>query len=201
MADLQRAGWRLCRAAFWLLAVAPVLASAQPAVLQGIELVDQHARALRPASLAGRPVLLHFVFTGCSSVCPTQVAELAAVRATLPLDVRGQLALLSVTIDPVADTPERLATYAQRLGASHPGWSFATGRPATVALLTDRMQVLARTPATPARREDHRTSLYLFDASGSLVQRYRGVPVDGPRLRDDITRVVRHARTVRTAVH
>lgn len=94
---------------------------------------------------------MHFVFTGCSSTCPTQVAELAAMRAALPVEVRGRVSLLSVTVDPVSDTPERLAAYAQRLGAAHPGWAFATGRPAVVERVVDRMQVLARAAGTPAR--------------------------------------------------
>jgi protein SCO1/2 len=47
---------------------------------------------------------------------------------------------------------------------------------------------------TPPRPEDHRTSLYLFDASGALVQRFAGVPVDQPRLAAELNRLARQPR-------
>jgi hypothetical protein len=66
------------------------------------------------------------------------------------------------------------------------------------------MAAMAPAAATgrAARPEDHRTSIWLFDARGDLVQRYAGVPVDRARLAREITQLaaapallpVRHAR-------
>ena len=171
-------------------------ASAQAAVLPGIQLQDQHAAALTAASVAQRVVLLHFVFTSCSTTCPTQVRELAAVHDSLSKEARAHVRFLSVTVDPLSDTPATLAAFARRMDAQRPGWSFATGRPEQVQALVERMQAMApgRQRAAP---QDHRTSLYLFDASGELVQRFAGVPVDRPRLAAEITRLV--AAKARTA--
>lgn len=167
--------------AAWL--VAP--AYAQPAPLQGIVLQDHRGQPVTPRSLAGRPLLLHFVFTGCSTSCPTQVLELVRLHQALPEAARAQLRVLSVSVDPRVDTPATLADYARRLQADRPGWRFATGSLDQVDRLVDRMAA-----AGPSRRvEDHRTSIWLYDARGDLVQRYAGVPVDHARLLREISQL------------
>lgn len=171
------------------LVLAAAAAHAQPAALRGVALVDQRGQALPPAALQGRVLLLNFVFTGCSAICPAQVRELAELHKALPAGVREHARFLSVSVDPANDTPAQLAAFARRMDAERPGWFFATGEPARVDVLIDRMQAL-NTAARPARPEDHRTSLYLFDSQGELVQRFTGVPVDRARLAREITLLV-----------
>ena len=175
-----------------LLAAIPfLLASACRAdVLTGLQLLDQRGAVLNAATLARRPVLLNFIFTHCASSCPMQVRELAALHDGLDPDVRAQVHFLSVSVDPLNDTPASLAAYARRMGAQRPGWTFATGAPEQVQSLVERMQVMDSRRKSP-RPEEHRTSLYLFDASGELVQRFAGAPLDRPRLAAEITRLAR----------
>ncbi|MEP7298576.1 MAG: SCO family protein [Burkholderiales bacterium] len=167
--------------------------AAQPAVFDRVVLRDHRGQAVDGASLRGRPLLLNFVFTGCSSTCPLQVHELAALHRMLPRDVRDAAAFLSISVDPANDTPQTLADYARRMDADLPGWRFATGAPPQVDVLINRMQAQDPSRSNP-RPQDHRTSLYLFDASGALVQRFAGVPVDRPRLADELTRLVHQRR-------
>jgi len=168
-------------------------ARAQPAALKGIELRDHRGQAVDAPSLQSRPLLMNFVFTGCSTTCPTQVHELAELHRALPDDVRAAVRFLSVTVDPSHDTPQSLAEFARRMGADLPGWRFATGAPPQVEALLARMQAFSPRRGQ-ARPQDHRTSLYLFDAGGVLVQRFAGVPVDRPRLADELSRLARQPR-------
>ena len=138
---------------------------------------------------AQRVVLLHFVYTTCSTTCPTQVRELAALHDGLSQEARANIRFLSVSVDPLSDTPATLSAFARRMGADRPGWIFATGRPEQVQALVERMQAMAPGRQRPAP-QDHRSSLYLFDASGELVQRFSGVPVDRPRLAAEMNRLV-----------
>lgn len=176
-----------CAAAGVLACVAGT-ASAQPVVLEGIRGVDQSGRAVRLQALSGRPVLLHFVFTGCSTSCPTQLAELADVHRALPAESRARVRFVSVSVDPLNDTPKALADFAQRVGANQPGWTFITGRPEHLAPLYERLRVFDSAAAAPSAA-DHRTSLYLYGADGRLLQRFRGVPVDRPRLIAELSRL------------
>ena len=165
-----------------------IAASAQPVPMRGLSFTEHRGQPLAAATLRGRPVLLHFVFTSCAKTCSTQVGELAALRRALPDDVRERVRFVSMTVDPLQDTPRTLASFASGRGADLPGWYFTTGRPAQVHAFMDRMQALS--PRDP-RPENHRTSLYLYGADGELVQRYAGVPVDQPRLVAELTQVSR----------
>lgn len=93
-----------------------------------VTLTDQGGAAVRLVSELGRPgpVLLQFIFTTCSTVCPALSGIFSAVQERLP-GVR----LVSISIDPDEDTPARLAAYARRFGAG-PRWRLLTGRPEDV---------------------------------------------------------------------
>jgi protein SCO1/2 len=73
----------------------------------------------------GRPVVLNFIFTSCSSVCPllSQVFEQFAEK--LGPD-RAKVHLMSISIDPEQDTPARLREYARKFNAGAE-WQHYTG--------------------------------------------------------------------------
>ena len=73
----------------------------------------------------GRPVMLNFVYTSCTAICPVTAQVFAEVRERLGKD-RDAVHVVSVSIDPEYDTPQRLADYARRFGGSG-SWSFFTG--------------------------------------------------------------------------
>jgi protein SCO1/2 len=73
----------------------------------------------------GRPVVLNFIYTSCTAVCPILSHSLAEFQRKLGAE-RGKVQLVSISIDPEEDTPERLATYAERFGARG-DWRFYTG--------------------------------------------------------------------------
>lgn len=73
----------------------------------------------------GRPVLLNFIYTSCSAICPMSSQVFSKVQETLAAE-RESAYLVSISIDPEHDTPARLAEYARRFGAGN-GWHFYTG--------------------------------------------------------------------------
>lgn len=172
-------------------------AMAQPAPLAGLALQDHRLQPLRGRELAGRPVLLHFVFAGCSRICPLQLQELRALHQALPAEVRAQVRFLSVTVDPLSDSPAALAAFARRQDVDREGWHFVSGAPAQVHQLLDRLQVFD-TRAVPPRPDDHRNSIYLYAPDGRLLQRFRGAPVDRARLADELGRLSQATRSSRS---
>jgi protein SCO1/2 len=73
----------------------------------------------------GRPVLLNFIFTSCNVVCPVMTQTFAQLERRLA-EEGSAVHLVSVSIDPEADTPARLREYARKLDAGS-RWSFYTG--------------------------------------------------------------------------
>lgn len=91
-----------------------------------VRLLRADGQAVRLASeLEHRgPVALNFVFTTCSAICPIQ----SRVFAELQQKAGPGLRLLSISLDPLNDTPAQLRAYASRFGAGG-GWRFYTGTP------------------------------------------------------------------------
>jgi len=97
------------------------------ATLPTVELVrDDGETVSLPAELDdGRPVVLNFVFTSCASICPAMTHIFAQLQDRLG-SARDRVHMVSISIDPEQDTPERLAAYARRYHAG-PQWHFYTG--------------------------------------------------------------------------
>jgi len=73
----------------------------------------------------GRPIVLNFVFTTCSSICPMMSSVLERFERRLGAD-GGKLHLMSISIDPEQDTPARLREYARKFHAGAE-WQHYTG--------------------------------------------------------------------------
>lgn len=82
-------------------------------------------RQLRADLLHNRVVAINFIFTSCASICPPMGAAFASLQhltAARGLDVR----FLSISIDPVTDTPPRLAAWAAQFQGTS-AWTLLTG--------------------------------------------------------------------------
>lgn len=73
----------------------------------------------------GRPVVLTFIYTSCTSVCPLISHTLEQLQSKLGTD-RDRVHMMSISIDPEQDTPARLAAYARKYEAG-PEWQHYTG--------------------------------------------------------------------------
>ena len=72
-----------------------------------------------------KPVMVHFIFTTCTTICPVQAATFSQVQQKLG-DEASEVQMVSVSIDPEYDTPARLQDYAKKFRAG-PQWDFLTG--------------------------------------------------------------------------
>ena len=87
---------------------------------------DDGARVSLPKELAdGRTVVVNFIYTTCTTICPlsSQVFELFQRRLGANRDL---VHLVSISIDPEEDTPGQLKRYARQFHAGV-GWQYYTG--------------------------------------------------------------------------
>ena len=73
----------------------------------------------------GRPILLNFIFTTCTSICPLLSGTFAQFERRLGADA-SKVHLMSISIDPEHDTPARLSEYARKFHAG-PEWQHYSG--------------------------------------------------------------------------
>jgi protein SCO1/2 len=73
----------------------------------------------------GRPVMLQFMYTSCTTICPVTTRTFSQVQQKLGKE-KDKLHMLSISIDPEHDTAARLDSFAKTLGAG-PQWQFYGG--------------------------------------------------------------------------
>lgn len=91
-------------------------------------LLDQNGRKVRFKSdvLGEKTVAIQFIFTTCRAICPVMGAAFAKLQDRLGDRLGRDISLVSVSIDPVTDTPARMKQWGEQFGA-RPGWNLLTG--------------------------------------------------------------------------
>lgn len=139
-------------------------------------LVDPDGRVVSLESLRGKWVILDFVYTSCPGPCPILSGIHVRVQRALPPAVRERVQLVSISLDPARDTPEKLRAYATARGADLTTWSFLTGAPADVDAVLRRYGVGA--VPEPNGEIQHVVVSFLIDAEGVIRKRYFGLDHD-----------------------
>jgi protein SCO1/2 len=102
----------------------------------------------------GRPVVLSFIYTSCTTICPITSQTLAELQKRLGSS-REMVHIVSISIDPEQDTPGRLREYALKFGAG-PEWQHYTGSLAGIVAIEQAFGVyhgdkMSHTPVTMLR--------------------------------------------------
>ncbi|MEY2745536.1 MAG: hypothetical protein RL112_578 [Planctomycetota bacterium] len=118
--------------------------------------------------LAGKTVIVNFIYTSCPDACPMATAKLAEVQELLKHRMGKDLFFYSISVDPDMDTPELLAQYAKRFNAG-PGWLFLTGKKSDIRDVRKKMGMLR---ADEENKEQHTLDMLIGNqASGVWVKR------------------------------
>jgi len=133
------------------------------------QVVDQNGKQLNFYTdlIKGKTVAINFIFTTCTTICPPLTATFRRVQqdaAARGLDVQ----LISVSVDPTTDTPERLRDFAAKFKAG-PGWTFVTGDKALVD------SVLAALGAAVSNKNDHTPMILIGNDTSDYWTRAYGL--------------------------
>jgi len=153
-----------------------------------IRLVDQQGRKFDLESLRGRAVLLDFIFTTCNGPCPILTAAHVRLQKRLPDDMRRRVYFLSVTVDPLNDTPETLERYAREQGADLESWSFLTGDAEAVEAVLSAYHV--GSIRLPDGTLNHTVVTYVIDPEGYIRRHYLGLEHTGDEVMADLLKVL-----------
>jgi cytochrome oxidase Cu insertion factor (SCO1/SenC/PrrC family) len=131
-------------------------------------LQDQNGNTLRFYSdaLQNRVVLLNVIFTRCNDACPLITRKLKEVREVLG-DKADGITFISLTSDPLRDTPAVLKAYTLKQGVDGPHWLFLTGDKAQMDLVLGRIGQIVPTP------EQHSTQLIVGDVANKRWSKIR----------------------------
>jgi len=132
-----------------------------------VEVLDQdgNVRHFYSDLVKGKTVAINFIFTNCTTICPPLGATFARVQKEL---VGKDVHFISVSVDPLTDTPERLKAWGAKFKAGA-GWTFVTGNKPEI----DRL--LLALGASAARREDHTPSVIVGNDTKDVWTRTYGL--------------------------
>jgi len=158
------------------------------APIADFSLTDQDGHPFGTSELRGKVWIAGFAFTSCPSVCPMLTSQMSNLERRLER-FGERLHLVTVTVDPENDTPDRLRAYALEHHANLARWSFLTGAPEQVRTTLSRGFMVHVGPRTAVRDGFdilHTARLMLVDENGRLRGTYS---TDGPGL-DGLSRDV-----------
>lgn len=137
------------------------------------ELVDQNGRKVQFYSdvLKDRVVMLNVVFTNCKDACPLITRKLKEVRDALGEEAARKVHFISISSDPLNDTPASLKAFAAKNEADNPNWIFLTGDKARVDFVLSRLGQLGNSA------EEHSTLLIAGDVA---TKRWNKIRPDAP---------------------
>ena len=132
-----------------------------------ITVQDQNGKSLNFYSdlVKGKVVAINFVFTTCTTICPPLTATFRRVQQQLAAQ-NSTVQLISISVDPAVDTPERLRDFAAKFKAE-PGWAFVTGNTSDINSLLQRLGVAV------TNKNDHTPMILIGnDAAGYWTRAY-----------------------------
>jgi protein SCO1/2 len=163
--------------AFPFLALA--LTAGEPSRLAVIEpapdfaLTTQDSKRLRMSDVKGKVLLVSFIFTTCSGSCPATTSRMVGVQQELARrgDFRdGRVQLLSITLDPARDTPEKLKDYMKLYDIDPATWTFLTGSADEVGKTIGAWKMWVKPVANG--QLDHPSRIFLVDGQGRIREIY-----------------------------
>lgn len=122
---------------------------------------DGHQYAFYDDLIKNKKVIINFIYTSCSAICPLTTSRMALLQQRLGEAVGRDYFMYSISIDPFHDGPAELKHYAEAFNV-RPGWKFLTGKPEDIEQIRNKLGERSKVLA------DHKQEVLLGDdANGS----------------------------------
>jgi protein SCO1 len=139
--------------------------------------VDQDGKERDFASFKGSIAIVTFIYTSCPmpTFCPLMDRHFATIQTRLKTDPSLEhVHLISVSFDPLTDTPAVLKKHATELGADPKYWTFLTGDRDTIDQFAMRFGVSVSRDMNDPLNITHNLRTAIVDARGGFVKAYTG---------------------------
>jgi protein SCO1 len=137
----------------------------------------------------GKIVIISFIYTSCTDICPLTTARLAQLEDKLGDIVGRDIFILSMSVDPENDTPQRLKEYSEAFQTG-PGWTFVTGKLEDIRAINskfgERSQILSEHRNEIVLGNDATGEWQRDSAFGDLSRLVMTVSALDPKWRDQV---------------
>lgn len=156
-------------------------------------LLDRNGRPIKLSSYHGKPLLVSFIYTGCSETCPATTQFLAKavkyMQAALGAD---SFAVLTVGFNAPWDSPQAMRDFASRQNIKLPNWEFVSADAVTMKNFT---RDLGFSYAYSVTGFDHISQLTIIDQNGKIFRQVYGDSFELPIMGEPLKKLVGNVQT------
>ncbi|MBM7579317.1 SCO family protein [Jeotgalibacillus terrae] len=140
--------------------------------VSSFEYTDQHGEAFSSTELEGKVWIADFIFTNCDTVCPPMTFKMADIQASLK-EEGLEAEIVSFSVDPEVDTPEKLAEFLGQFTEDDSNWHMLTGysQQEIEEFAREEFQSLVNKP-DDADQVLHGVTFYVIDQEGRIFSEY-----------------------------
>lgn len=144
----------------------------KPYQMKTFTFTNQNGTAFGSENLKGKVWIANFIFTNCDTVCPPMTTNMAALQKRLKAEDLS-VELVSFSVDPTADTPEKLKSYMSKFTKDQSNWQMLTGytQEQIETFGREEFQTLIQKPDS-SDQVIHNTNFYLVNRNGEIVNEY-----------------------------
>lgn len=145
---------------------------------------NQDDENIQLKDLEGDVLVMVMIYTSCKAACPRLVADMRNIEKALPEEVKSEVKMIFVSIDPETDTPERLKAFAKENYIDEEPWMFLRSseentREFAAVLAVNYKQI------TPIDFS-HSNIISVFNRKGELVFQQEGLGVNSDNTLESI---------------
>lgn len=137
----------------------------------------------------GKVSVMVMIYTTCKAACPRLVADMRDIEFKIPKEDLKNLNFILVSIDPEADTPEKLKVFAKDNYMEDAHWTFLQGTPTTVQEFANILAVKYK-KISPLDFS-HSNIISVFNREGELIHQQEGLGVNNKETIDKIIETVK----------
>lgn len=146
---------------------------------------NQDGVAIEMKDLKGKVLVMVMIYTSCKSACPRLVADMRNIESRLPENIKKDVKLILVSIDPKVDTPKRLKSFSIENKMEGDQWVFLRST-------EDNTREFAAVLAVNYKKISpidfsHSNIISVFDAQGELAYQQEGLGVNSDETIKKIT--------------
>lgn len=151
------------------------------------EWVNQNGKEVQLSDFRGKKSVFVMIYTSCQAACPRLVADMRDIADKIPPNVKDEVNLVLVSIDPEVDTPERAAAFMKENELTESYWHFLSGSEENTREFA--MVLGVRFKQISPIDFSHSNIISLFDEQGLLVYQQIGLGVSNDPLLNELKKM------------
>jgi len=157
-------------------------------------LVDQNNRkVVFPELVKGKLVVMNYIFTNCPDICPLSTNNMRLIQERIKKEKINHIEFVSVSFDPLQDSPEVLRKFAGIRNLDLSNWTFLTGEKPMIDSLMRKIGIVAVIGDSTVFKDGrkiyyyiHTDRIQLMDEDGKIRKNYKGSSINVDEILADV---------------